>query len=260
MLRTGVVSFLNAQPLWADLCDDPQFQLFSAPPAQLADMMSRGELDLGLLPSFEALRLADVEILPDLGVAADGVVESVGIFARQNASHAKSLLLDGDSRASAALARVVLAAIGENPEIVSGKIGADELESCGHEAVMLIGDKCLKARALWPKLAFLDLAAAWKELTGLPFVFALWTARSGVLNGSVRGRLRDALARGRGQIEQLAEVARQATGWSTSALTRYLEQTIIHKLDQRCRDGLSEFARRCVDLGQLPPGCDAKLT
>ncbi len=259
MLRTGVVSFLNAQPLWVDLRDDPQFEITAAPPAQLADMMAAGKLDLGLLPVFEALRLPNVEFLPDLGVAADGVVESVGLFAEHQANQAKSLLIDGDSRTSAALVKLVLKAVGENPAILTGQIRPEDVPSCGHEAGMLIGDKCLKARALWPKLLFLDLASAWKELTQLPFVFAVWAARPGGFSGHVQGRLHQALMAGRERATELAEAAREATGWSTSALTRYLNQTIIHRLDDRCRNGLREFARRCVAEGLLPQGCDARV-
>ncbi|MCC6574262.1 MAG: menaquinone biosynthesis protein [Planctomycetes bacterium] len=259
MLRTGVVSFLNAQPLWVDLQGDPQFEIVAAPPAQLADMMAAGKLDLGLLPSFEALKLPNVELLTDLGVAADGAVESVGLFAQPGTNHAKSLLIDGDSRTSAALVRIVLKAIGENPMIATGAIAAENVPTCGHEAAMLIGDKCLKARALWPQLMFLDLASAWKELTELPFVFAVWTARPGVLSGHIQGRLHEALVNGREKIAALAEAAREATHWSTSSLTRYLGETIKHRLDERCRNGLREFARRCVADGLLPPGCEKRV-
>ena len=48
------------------------------------------------------------------------------------------------------------------------------------DAAVVIGDVALRATLFdAPRLGLhvLDLGAAWKELTGLPMVFALWAAR-----------------------------------------------------------------------------------
>ena len=61
-----------------------------------------------------------------------------------------------------------------------------------HDAVLVIGDAALRARAPKHDYPYVnDLGAAWKEWTGLPFVFAVWVARrdadrAGALQRSTR--------------------------------------------------------------------------
>ncbi len=77
-LRVGVVSYLNAVPLWYSLQNDPDIELVPDTPARLTEMMDRGEIDIGLLPVVEALRHDHWSFFTDLGVAAEGRVDSVG--------------------------------------------------------------------------------------------------------------------------------------------------------------------------------------
>lgn len=254
-LRVGVVSFLNAQPLWVALKDDPDIDLIPDTPARLSDMMAAGQLDLGVLPAFEALRLPDVELVRELGVAAEGQVESVGIFTRLDEGDtvsATSVRMDARSRTSIALAKIILAALDVQPDIHVSEVRPELFENYAESALLLIGDDCLRARAMWPKWRFLDLSQAWHELTGLPFVFAVWTARAGVLTAALRRKLADALDRGLFEVPRLVAAARRVTGQSEAYLSHYLTRTIRHRLDARCAEGLREFARRCVEHGLLP--------
>jgi chorismate dehydratase len=254
-LRVGVVSFLNAQPLWVALKGDPDIELVPDTPARLSDMMAAGELDLGVLPTFEALRLPDVELVRELGVAADGPVESVGIFTKLDEGDtvsANSVRMDARSRTSVALARIILGALDVAPDARISEVRPELFNNYPESALLLIGDDCLRARAMWPDWRFLDLSQAWHEWTGLPFVFAIWTARAGVLTAALRRKLADALERGLMEVPRLVSISRQITGQSEEYLTRYLTQTIRHRLDQRCVEGLREFAKRCIEQGLLP--------
>lgn len=254
-LRVGVVSFLNAQPLWVALEGDPDIGLIPDTPARLSDMMAAGELDLGVLPVFEALRLPDVELVRELGVAAEGPVESVGIFTKLDEGDtvaAQSVRMDARSRTSVALAKIILAALDVQPEIHVSEVRPELFDNYPESALLLIGDDCLRARATRPNWRFLDLSQAWHELTGLPFVFALWTARAGVLTAALRRKLADALDRGLLEVPRLVAASRRITGQSDAYLSRYLTQTIRHRLDGRCVEGLREFAKRCIEHGLLP--------
>jgi predicted solute-binding protein len=123
----------------------------------------------------------------------------------------------------------------------------------------LIGDRCLKARTLWPGHQFHDLSGAWKELTGLPFVFAVWVGRRGVFTRELAGRLSTALDDGLARAPALVDAALAATGWPRERLLHYLTVTIRHRLDARFTQGLREFARRCEALGLVPPGAAARV-
>jgi chorismate dehydratase len=199
--------------------------------------------------------LPDVELVRELGVAADGPVESVGIFTKLDEGDtvsANSVRMDARSRTSVALARIILGALDVAPDARISEVRPELFNNYPESALLLIGDDCLRARAMWPDWRFLDLSQAWHEWTGLPFVFAIWTARAGVLTAALRRKLADALERGLMEVPRLVSISRQITGQSEEYLTRYLTQTIRHRLDQRCVEGLREFAKRCIEQGLLP--------
>ncbi len=83
-------------------------------------------------------------------------------------------------------------------------LGVSALESTA-DAVLVIGDRAMKVPHE-PFHEVVDLAEAWNELTGLPFVFALWVARAGVDLAD----LPEALARSRAEgLAHAVELARE---------------------------------------------------
>src|SRR4051812_45479339 len=182
-LRVGVVNYLNAKPLYFRLEEStPKVQVEMDLPSRLADRLRLAELDLALIPSVEYFRGVELgyEVLPGFAIAARGPVRSVKLFSRVPFGQIERLALDAGSRASQALARVWLdAAHGVRPgRIEPLPMGMPVLESTA-DAVLVIGDRAMTVPEA-PFHSVVDLAEAWAVMTGLPFVFALWVARSGV--------------------------------------------------------------------------------
>ncbi|MCB9894962.1 MAG: menaquinone biosynthesis protein [Planctomycetes bacterium] len=251
-LRIGVVSYLNAVPLWYSLQHDTDIEVVPDTPAHLCRMMDDGKLDVGLLPVVEALRHKTWSFFTDLGVGADGIVDSVGLFTRVEPSQVKTVALTAASRTSVTLTRILLHEAGARPAYVDATISADDLLKREEDAVLLIGDQCLRARNLETDRVFVDLAAEWKLLTGLPFVFALWTGPKPMLTDALHRRLRTAYDESRAVSGDLIRYAGMDTGWSEADLARYLEDVINHELTEEHMKGLLEFARRAAELELVP--------
>lgn len=258
-LRIGVVSYLNAVPLWYSLQHDPGIEVVPDTPAHLCRMMDAGELDIGLLPVVETLRHDSWSFFRDLGVAANGIVESVGLFTRVDLPDVKTVALTSASRTSVSLTRIILKEAGANPQYVDADLTADDLLERSEDAVLLIGDQCLRARNLDTDRVFVDLAAEWKLLTGLPFVFAVWTGPKAELTEALHKRLQRAHRESRALSFDLVRYAGMDTGWSEADLSRYLEETIIHEPDEECFKGLLEFARRAAELDLVPKSAVDKV-
>ena len=220
-VRVGAVSYLNAKPLYYRLDEfAPGVSLEMDVPSRLADRLAAGELDVALIPSVEYLRGAarGYEILPGFAIAARGPVRSVKLFSRvplgaDRAAGARRGLAD-EPGAGAGLARRAARRPARGGS--SSCRWASRSQESTADAVLLIGDRAMKVPDE-PFHAVVDLAEAWAELTGLPFVFALWVARAGVDLGD----LPEALARSRAEGLAHADDARRGrTGRGSASTSR----------------------------------------
>ena len=125
---------------------------------------------------------------------------------------------------------------GLDPVIVEDPAEAD--------AELVIGDAAL-VRAASGELC-IDLAAEWKRLTGLPFVFAAWYG-----DMAAADRLEGAYARGRTKIESYAAAASAQLGLPAADLERYLNERIRFRIGADEEAGLKRFLESASGLGLL---------
>jgi chorismate dehydratase len=83
-----------------------------------------------------------------------------------------------------------------------------------------------------------DLGLAWREMTGLPFVYAMWVLRRGVDTGLIR---RELAAAGRRGSRELEAVIREAEGFDEGFRREYLTRHTHHLLGERERAGVARF-------------------
>jgi len=183
----GVVSYLNALPLYRTLEARGEVRIIRVVPSKLAGLLEAGECDAAIMPVVDFLRGVGESIISDacIGTKLEGAgnVRSVLLFHRVPLEKIGSVAVDTSSHSSVALTRIILAdAHGVLPPFHEHAPNLAQMLR-HHEAALLIGDAALEAKAAVevsidnPKAHILDLGAAWKELTGLPFVFAAWAAR-----------------------------------------------------------------------------------
>lgn len=258
-IRVGAVSYLNAKPLYHRLEDwSDTVELSMDLPSRLASRLASGDLDVALIPSVEYLRGAETgyEILPGFAIAARGAVRSVKLFSRVPFGRVDRLALDEGSRTSQALTRVWLdARHGVRPSrIESLPMGVSALESTA-DAVLVIGDRAMKVPDA-PFHSVVDLAEAWKSLTGLPFVFALWVVRPGLDLGGLPEILAKCRAGGLANARELAAEHGPRLGLDLDVCHDYLTNVLSYDLGEPEIAGLRRFARMAADLGLAPQGVD----
>lgn len=174
-IRVGAVSYLNTKPLvygfeqgmMADKID-----LSFDHPANIAARLLNEEIDVGLVPVAIIPKLKEHYIVSEYGIGADDEVASVCLFSDVPLTEIKNILLDYQSRTSVALLQILLREHWKiAPGLIQGKENYEE-EIAGTTAGLVIGDRAFKQR-LKSKYIY-DLGKAWKEFTGLPFLFAAW--------------------------------------------------------------------------------------
>jgi len=253
-LRVGIVHYLNSWPLaWSFLRDErppagtrPIF----LPPARVADDLRAGALDVGLIPSAELQRIPGLRVVPGLGIASQHEVRSVLLVSQVPPPEIRSVALDESSRTSAVLVQVLLAERhGVRPQVAPFR---PELEAMLQtaDAALLIGDPALRVDRA--RFHVIDLAAEWRALTGLPFVFAVWAAAPGVPAEPLGAILRGSLAAAEAELPRLVDTAAAQLGLSREEVHAYLTEHLSYHLGEPELRSLDEFFRRAHELGLLP--------
>lgn len=256
--RVGSVGYLNAAPLTRGL----ESEIIFGTPVQLAEKLRRDELDAALVSIVEVLFSDRYDVLDGAAIASLGEVQSVVLAHRQPLETAKEIFCDTASLTSVNLLKVLLAERGLKPEF-------KPLES--YEAakkkdfVLLIGDRALdfvlsphppsQGFGVTGEHEIFDLGAAWFELTGLPFVYAVWALRRGVHNAELRRQLREAKEFG---LDTLETIIRERTEYTEDFRRDYLGWHVHYHLGTDEKRGIAKFIEllRKHGLGKV---CEPKF-
>jgi cyclic dehypoxanthinyl futalosine synthase len=253
-LRVVGVSFMNAQPhlhgLLTGLADE-RMHVELAEPSELARRLFEDEADVGLSPVAPLATHGGLEIVPGVAIGCDGPVRSVKLVGEVPIEEADEILLDAASRTSVVLTRLIVRARcgGREPKYCARPAREIVQSVRGKTIGLLIGDIALETRGFAYEL---DLGQAWKELTGLPFVFAVWAARPNVLSERDCLLLQGSLEAGLAVRPQIAQAWARGHGGDASAHLDYLNSAIRYQLDEPALEGLREFWRRAAEAGLLP--------
>lgn len=254
-VRLGAVSYLNTLPLIEGLGKLRDAQLTLTVPSRLADLLGSGEIDAGLASIIDAQRadLPPLALLPAGMIGCDGPTMTVRLFSSAPIERLGPIHADIDSHTSVVLLKIILKRrYGLSPEIVP--LDAEQLAAGGPGAeavrrwpasMLIIGDKVITASppaALYPHQ--LDLGEAWKALTGLPFVYAMWMCRADEAASERTRTIAALLDRQRRhnatRLDWIVAARGPARGWPIEAARQYLGGLL--------RYDVTPQDRRAVDL------------
>lgn len=252
-VRIGAVSYLNTRPLvfgFDQGVASERIDLSYDVPSVLADRLEAEEIDVALLPSIEVARIGNLAIIPGLAITADGPVKSVLLVSRKPIGEIRSVALDPESRTSNALTRILFAAFWKvRPTFAPGPRDLD-LALSEFDAAVRIGDKALFDPVPGGCFTY-DLGAAWKEMTGLPFVYAVWAAKPGVVDRSLYRAFHLSRRLGGQVLEAIgADYTWRGEQFPSIAIP-YLTDTMRYRLGSPEAKALRLFWRLAAGLGIL---------
>jgi chorismate dehydratase len=245
-LRVASVPYLVGRPVDEGLEREIGIEFSRVVPARLARGLADGSLDVALVSSIELFRLPGATYLEGPCIAGEGRVSSVQVFLRKPIEAVRTLALDPASRTSVVLARIVWP--GAPPELLAVPEGADP-RAAPADAWLRIGDAALREHLAAGSPPVFNPSAAWRERTGLPFVFALWVARAGVELEPWAPAFARSHAFGRARMEALAREAASRLGTSEPATRRYLLEECLFEPGERLVPALLAFRDAAARLG-----------
>jgi chorismate dehydratase len=235
-IRIGSVPYLNAKPLTRFIASE----ITQVEPVQLAADLRAGKLDVALVPVMEVLESpADTyRIVNGLAIGSLRTVYSVYLHYSVPLMNIKTVALDPASKTSVELARLVLEKFHRlKPRYVSPGEPA--------EARLLIGDAAIANRQLHPEQNYLDLATAWREYTGLPFVFAVWAMRLPSYWKAL-GLARQLRAAGKAGLTHRDTLAHNPFERT------YLNDHLCYDLGPTQKKAIAQFAEMLTQSGRIP--------
>jgi chorismate dehydratase len=272
--RIGVVPYLNADPLAAALREadaallvGDAVQYSATVPSRLIGSLLADEVDVALVSTAAVLPQPELRILPDMCVASRGPVRSITLYTRCPISEVRTVALDASSRSGHALTQVLLAEYWERrpsyvtlpPELPAMLEQAD--------AALLIGNPALQAnqairagQGVDAVREVYDLGEVWDQMTGLPFVYAVWAAPEGPrdLDRLTRLLLRSK-SWGLRRRSHLASRGAAELGLPFDVALEYLTHSIRYDLGEAERAGMRRFCELAVRHGVLPEGSEVRM-
>jgi len=251
-MKISIVSYLNTAPFIygiesAGLLNSNFIELSRDVPSVCAQKLLDRQVDVGLVPVAILPLLGDYKILGNTCIGAVGKVDSVVLLSQVPIEEIREIVLDPQSRTSVNLCRILardywkidvnfIPANSDVPEGISGD-----------RAMVLIGDRVFDNASGFTYVY--DLSEAWMDLTGLPFVFAVWASRMDVSEqefAHVEAALQDGLA----SLDDAISLATQ-TYPAHYPIENYLRNRISYTLDAQKRKGLETFLHALSTLEPL---------
>ena len=190
-------------------------------------------------------------------LGCDGPTLTVRLYCTGPIDRVTEVHCDTDSHTSVALLQILLRELhGIAPELVAFDArprGPHDPPRDWPPALLLIGDKVVTdspPSARYPHQ--LDLGAAWVELTGLPFVFALWLARRDADPAvvAVAANVLDRQRRyNRERLDLIIERKARPRGWPVALAASYLKGKLAFEFTDARRRGLELFFDKACEHG-----------
>jgi chorismate dehydratase len=238
-MRVGAVSYLNTKPLLYGLqhhAISESIELIEDYPANLARALEENTIDIGLVPVAVIPKLPEAHIISNYCIGATGPVASVSIFSQVPMESITSVYLDYQSKTSVNLARILLKNYWKQ-DVLLLEASSNFMDLIdGSTAAVIIGDRALEK---YNSYAYrYDLAEAWINYTGKPFVFATWVANKPIDEVFI-ANFNEANEIGLKNIDTVVEQLSHKN--NSYDLHTYFTKNISYTLDAAKKEGMAQF-------------------
>lgn len=268
--RMGKISYINASPVYYGLDNGllPHWleMVPDVPSALNRQIMEGGIIISPISAAFYAMNHRDLMLLPDLSISCRGRVMSVILASRYpiEALSGKTVRLTRDSASAAAFLKMIFHQKKIYPVFQTGDLSHIESVPGEVDAALVIGDMALTLP--WQKKFeyVIDLGQLWFEMTGLPFVFAVWVVRRTVAESDPRlvQKIHDLLmaskASGNAHLDQIVEVSAKKLNMDQNTIRQYFD-LLFCDLDREKVHAMGLFFDSLFDQGILAERADIRF-
>jgi predicted solute-binding protein len=223
------------------------FDLRFALPSICAQQIASGEADIGILPVIETARQR-LDYFHGTGIACHGPVRTILLISKVPYAQIKTLAVDAGSRTSVMLSRVILAErFGATPRVFAHPADMEAMLAQA-DAALIIGDPALHIDPETIPYHCLDLGGEWVAMTGLPMVFAVWSARRQLIQERYAEAFRASCRYGLDHMDHIVLEQSPIRGVSEALTRAYLTKHIVFELEDRDYEGMRRYLELALAL------------
>jgi len=248
-IRISAVKYANTYPFIWGLREsgfDKKVILETDHPADCARKVIEKRADIGLIPVAALPLVPDGNVIGNYCIGANRKVRTVMLLSNCRFEEIGAINLDYRSRSSVNLTKVLARNMWKREfRWVGTNDKFDFLNIGKNEAVVLIGDQCFQMENKFK--VKIDLAEEWKKHTGLPFVFACWTANREFEKQFIND-FNEALKLGVENIDKVAHYFKDNGIIGETELRNYLSTNIDFIFDEEKKKGMNLFLKLLKEL------------
>jgi predicted solute-binding protein len=223
------------------------FDLRFALPSVCAQQLAAGQAEIGILPVIEMARQG-LDYFPGAGIACHGAVRTILLLSKVPYKDIKTLAVDTGSRTSVMLSRVILAErYGATPQVFALPADKDAMLAQA-DAALIIGDPALHIDPANAGVACLDLGEEWLTMTGLPMVFAVWSARRELIQARYAEAFVASCRYGLAHMDDIVQEQAPVRNISEQLTRDYLTKHIVFELGERDYEGMRLYLQLALAL------------
>jgi chorismate dehydratase len=241
-IRISAVKYANTYPFIYGLKEsgfEKKVILETDHPADCAAKLIDGRVDIGLIPVATLPLVKNYRIISNYCIGANGNVKTVMLLSNCRFEEIETIFLDYRSRSSVNLSKVLAKHFWKKEFRWMNTSKGFDFKNVGiKEAVVLIGDQCFEYEKSFRSR--IDLAGEWREFSGLPFVFACWTANKELDNDFIE-EFNNALRTGVNNIDLVVRKFGSTGTIQGEALKNYLTDNIDYDFNDAKKKALNLF-------------------
>lgn len=248
--RIGIPPFLSARPLTEPMRAVRGFSLIEEARPTLARRLREQQLAGALLSPLDYAReSSDYSIVPNVCIASEGNGSIVVRF-NEGIREITTLAVDPAFACEIILTKIILAEEFNIEPVIVPMNNSLEVMLQKADAALLTGDAAFHA---WNSSAsIIDVVEEWNEMTGLPYVHALWCVYQHQMTPAIIEAFQTSRLKG---VEGIPDIAQQFPKDQRRAVQEFLE-SFTYEITPDVRDGLAEFMKYLYYHGVMPDVAD----
>jgi len=251
-IRFGGIDFINSYPLIKTVSGESfPVSLLQDSPSVLYEKLLKRELDTAMIPTYSMLSGPISRISGEFVIGSDGPVMTVCLYSRSTLKDGIHIALDSKSRTSAQMLKILLKIMGFDT-IHYESLNFEEIKQRPDiDAFLLIGDDTFR-KDIPAYSSKSDVGQLWKEMIGIPFIYAVTASREKGTLSEVNKFLQKNYDSFCENQNSWLEKWSSETGIEYGILEKYLTKTINHRMNPGTVEaGVRTFQKYCIKYGLL---------